>query len=103
MSLTRFGMCRRGSPSRSAIDPHPAASRPPSPCTGRGLSSASHRFHCNPLALACPAFAEKLRDLAVIVEDVAFEGVEQRFGEVVQIQARDFADVLHHKLDLELA
>jgi hypothetical protein len=67
------------------------------------VSVSAHSRHCDAFTFAGSALAEQFRDLAVVEKYVAFERVEECFGEVIEIEARDFADIFHDQFDFELA
>ena len=54
--------------------------------------------HDDPLALASPPLHQQAGHLGVVVEGVALDGVEDRLGQIVEIQPRRIADIFHGDL-----
>src|SRR5215217_4895622 len=70
-------------------------------CCGSSLCPLAPRKHPDrdALAVAFSAFDQEASDLAVVVEEVALDGVQQGLGEVVEVHPGRIADVLHNDLD----
>jgi hypothetical protein len=68
-----------------------------------GASGSRRTLTIMPFALAWDPLNQQSRHLGVVVEGVALDGVEDRLGQVVEVEPGRVADVFHADLHGELA